>query len=450
MSSISRDEFEAGWTQSLDSSAQPDALSLSLPCSSFQHTARSQAGREERPETSNKKRQRDAEGAEPVKASPHAVKSANGRQADNAAKRGDVIQIEEADSPEKPKSPAASRAAKRTRGGGASAPAPAPAVLPAASPATGARAHGSEAADTRDRAGIAGPSKSPHTASPATTRRQRDAEKLNDKAGKEGKESAEGKQGKEASIPSSRSAPATRAPAGSPAKPAGDRQVPETRVRKILNAEPAGQAGAHAKSSEASEEGDARGSSAARARPACRRFQMQDEADPEGWVTIVSDGPAPRLSMPAAAAAQMRAGGAASAGAGAVVNFKRFFKKVRLAFLQRCAVAACDMHGRGVLPEHAQSLRPKRQRSPLTWQRASCDTLARPVKWCRRYPEQARGSASHRLRRVAEARCGQRSERGGCWRCRTRCWWWPGGRGGEEEGCWRRQSLGFKALVGQR
>ena len=350
-SCISKDELEPGWsTQSLDSSAQPDTLcSLSLPCSSFQHTASLQEGREVKTDKTNKKRQRQDQGAELVKASPHAVKSSDGGgQAGNRAQGGEVIEIvEDADSPAKPRSPAAGRASKRTRGGCAPVPAPVPAAMPA-SPAAGGSARGSGAAATQGRAGIVASDKSPHTASSATTRQQRDVEKQDENAlqGKEGKASKEGKESKDATeagkVPS-RTSPMTRAPTGSPAKPACDTQVPGTRVRTVPSAEPAGQIGAHAPTSEAADEGKDGVSSAASARPARRRFQVQDEADPEGWVGIVSDGPAPRLSMSAAVSAQIRAGGAARMSPGAVVNFKRFLKKVRICYLTLFVVAPPGM-----------------------------------------------------------------------------------------------------------
>jgi hypothetical protein len=337
VSCISKDELEPQWsTQSLDSSAQPDTLcSLSLPCSSFQHAASLQEGREEKTDKTNKKRQRQDQGAELVKASPHAVKSSDGGgQAGNRAQGDEVIEmVEDADSPAKPRSPAASRASKRTRGGCAPAPAPVPVAMPA-SPAAGGSASDSGAAATQSRAGIVASDKSPHTASSATTRHQRNVEKqgeetLQSKEGKSSKEVKESKDATEAGKVPSRTSPITRAPAGSPAKPAGDTQVPGTRVRTVPSAEPAGHVGAHASTSEAADDGKDDVTSAASARPARRRFQLQDEADPEGWVGIVSDGPAPRLSMSAAVSAQIRAGGAARVSPGAVVNFKRFLKKVR-------------------------------------------------------------------------------------------------------------------------
>ena len=347
VSCISKDELEPGWsTQSLDSSAQPDTLcSLSLTCSSFQHAASLQEGREEKTEKTNNKRQRQDQGAELVKASPHAVKSSDGGgQAENRAKGGEVIDIvEDADSPAKPRSPAAGRASKRTRGGCAPAPAPVSAAM-SASPAAGGSASGSGAAATESRAGIVASDKSPHTASSVTTRHQRDVEKqgektLQDKEGKASKEGKECKDATEAGKVPSRTSPISRAPAGFPAKPAGDTQVPGTRVRTVTSAEPDGQVGAHSSTSGAADDGKDGVTSAASARPAHKRFQVQDEADPEGWVGIVSDGPAPRVSMSAAVSAQIRAGGAARISPGAVVNFKRFLKKVSNSYLSLFVVA---------------------------------------------------------------------------------------------------------------
>jgi hypothetical protein len=186
--------------------------------------------------------------------------------------------------------------------------------------------------------------KSPHNASSATTRHQRDVEKqgeqtLQSKEGKSSKEVKESIDATEAGKVPSRTSPITRAPAGAPAEPAGDTQVPGTRVRTVPSVEPAGHVGAHASSSEAADDGKDGVTSAASARPARRRFQLQDEADPEGWVGIVSDGPAPRLSMSAAVSAQIRAGGAARVSSGAVVNFKRFLKKVRISYPSLVVVA---------------------------------------------------------------------------------------------------------------
>ena len=73
----------------------------------------------------------------------------------------------------------------------------------------------------------------------------------------------------------------------------------------------------------------------ARMRTTCRRFQVEDDADPEGWVVILSDGPAPSLSKSAMVSEQSTSGGGAggalraATGNGSIVNFKRFYKKVR-------------------------------------------------------------------------------------------------------------------------
>jgi len=71
---------------------------------------------------------------------------------------------------------------------------------------------------------------------------------------------------------------------------------------------------------------------AASARAPIRRFQLENADDADGWVCVVSDGPAPRVSSTAAAADRQRGAGAGGLGGGmvapAIINFKRFCKAV--------------------------------------------------------------------------------------------------------------------------
>lgn len=105
--------------------------------------------------------------------------------------------------------------------------------------------------------------------------------------------------------------------------------VLETRVRRGLGVEQMGSSGDQNGGSSAGEGRSGGGSAAAPVRaPSSRRFQLEDTSDPDGWVSIVSDGPGPRVpALSAGAERQKNAGGSGGGGGGAIVNFKRFCKK---------------------------------------------------------------------------------------------------------------------------
>lgn len=95
-------------------------------------------------------------------------------------------------------------------------------------------------------------------------------------------------------------------------------------------------------------------STASGARTSSHRFELEDKMDPDGWVVIISEGPAPRLSASAApqdglAGVRAACSGGAVAGQINAVNWKRFHKKVNRAHSVhndccKCLFSAFDSH----------------------------------------------------------------------------------------------------------
>ena len=95
-------------------------------------------------------------------------------------------------------------------------------------------------------------------------------------------------------------------------------------------------------------------SSANGARTSSRRYELEDKMDPDGWVVIISEGPAPRLIASAApqdgwAGVRAARSGGAMAGQINAVNWKRFHKKVNRADKVlndccKCLFSAFDSH----------------------------------------------------------------------------------------------------------
>ena len=333
---IETDEFDA-WmsTQSLDASAMPDTLSLAPGVTqqgntqqgktqgNTQQTSRTTGieGKSKQFETVKGKRQREVADEESLSA-PARGSGRIRRAQHNIGIQDDVVVV--GPSPTKPtEGDQNGRASKRTRGG-AIAPASAPITnlapdsFPTSSSALLVGAKGSDRgrAEDVDSFTMDAAEQQPeaaHTsaASPATKRLRGRQEKRLQAAGG-------------SVLPQQPQHPDDAAPH------AQDNLASGSRARIRSDAEEEEGRGQGEGSSSGTKPRGSSLDAAVRTKSTFRKFQLEDEADPEGWVGIVSDGPAPRLPVVLAAGKQTRAGHVSSGGttAGApIVNHKCFRKK---------------------------------------------------------------------------------------------------------------------------
>ena len=333
---IETDEFDTVMsTQSLDASAMHDTLSLApggtqqgdtqqgKTQGNTQQTSRT-TGIEEKSkqfETVKGKRQREVADEESLSA-PARGSGRIRRAQHNIGIQDDVVVV--GPSPTKPtEGELNGRASKRTRGG-AIAPASAPITnlapdsFPTSSSALLVGAKGSDRgrAEDVDSFTMDAAEQQPeaaHTsaASPATKRLRGRQEKRLQAAGG-------------SVLPQQPQHPDDAAPH------AQDNLASGSRARIRSDAEEEEGRGQGEGSSSGTKPSGSSSALAVRAKSTFRKFKLEDEADPDGWVGIVSDGPAPRLPIVPAAGKQTRAGDVSSGGttAGApIVNHKRFRKK---------------------------------------------------------------------------------------------------------------------------